>query len=94
MTRYDGLTDGLTPIDKGDWQPLAPQALAPPVAAPVTRTAPRVPEREPDCEFCGYGPIAGSGCPLHDPFTILLTVFGTIAVAAILFGTVAALMGW
>jgi hypothetical protein len=47
-----------------------------------------------DCDMCGKGPMAGSGCPLHDPFTVLLigfcSVIGLVAVIAV----VGTLMGY
>lgn len=94
MTRYDGLVDGLEPIDKRDWTPPEPVALQPPAQPREPRPPPAPWEREPDCEVCGNGPMAGSGCPLHDPFTILIIFCSSALGLVFVIGFVGTLLGY
>lgn len=49
---------------------------------------------EDECDICGNGPMAGSGCPIHDPFIVLIIAFGTVLALMVVIGVVGTLLGY
>lgn len=93
MTRFDGLPDGVQAPGRAGWE--SPERLPSPPPPPTTMRPGSQPARKRDrCEFCGDAPMAGSGCPIHDPFTVLVLVFVGVLIAVPVMAVVAVALGW